>query len=51
MQSSKCKLSEKLRSRMVDWVIEVFYNYKDSVCEYTYFRAIEIMDYFIKCYT
>ena len=41
-------ITERMRSRMVDWMIEVLSNYKCS--EETYFTAVTIMDnYFKKC--
>lgn len=39
------KISEKMRSKMVDWIIEVLHNYKTS--ENTFFLTIELMDAYI----
>lgn len=39
------KISEKMRSKMVDWIIEVLFNYKTS--ENTFFLTIELMDAYI----
>ena len=38
---------ELLRAKMVDWKIEVFYNFS-HVSEETYFRSISIMDLYFK---
>jgi len=43
---SKHKITERMRCRMVDWMIEVFTNYK---CEdSTFFIAVNIMDKYLK---
>lgn len=33
---------------MVDWMIEVFYNYKETTSEYTFYRAVELLDFYVK---
>lgn len=44
---SRHKVTERMRCRMVDWMIEVLTNYK---CEdNTFFIAVNIMDKFFKC--
>ncbi|CAD8174729.1 unnamed protein product [Paramecium pentaurelia] len=41
------KISQNLRSRMVDWMIEVLGNYIDTTTNSTFFRSVSIMDYFL----
>jgi hypothetical protein len=44
---SRHKITERMRCRMVDWMIEVLTNYK---CEdNTFFIAVNIMDKYFKC--
>lgn len=33
---------------MVDWMIEVLSNYVESTTDATFFRAVSLMDYFLK---
>jgi hypothetical protein len=33
---------------MVDWMIEVFANYKSTSTDKTYFRAVSLLDHFFK---
>ena len=42
------KITNELRSKMVDWMIEVFGNYKPSSSDKTLFRAVFILDLFNK---
>ncbi|CAD8112505.1 unnamed protein product [Paramecium sonneborni] len=41
------KISQQLRSRMVDWMIEVLGNYTETTTNATFFRSLSIMDYFL----
>lgn len=41
-QNDYNKITEKMRSKMVDWMIEVLFNYKTN--ENTFFLAVEILD-------
>ncbi|EAS06644.3 amine-terminal domain cyclin (macronuclear) [Tetrahymena thermophila SB210] len=42
------KIPSILRSKMVDWMIEVFGNYKQTSSDKTYFRAVGLLDLFFK---
>ncbi|KAL4429506.1 hypothetical protein ABPG74_014281 [Tetrahymena malaccensis] len=42
------KIPPILRSKMVDWMIEVFGNYKQTSSDKTYFRAVGLLDLFFK---
>lgn len=37
-----------MRSRMVDWIIEVFANYYETTSDETFFKTILLMDAYIK---
>ncbi|CAD8083676.1 unnamed protein product [Paramecium primaurelia] len=41
------KISQQLRSRMIDWMIEVLGNYTETTTNVTFFRSVSIMDYFL----
>ncbi|KAL4474422.1 hypothetical protein ABPG72_007821 [Tetrahymena utriculariae] len=42
------KIPSILRSKMADWMIEVFGNYKQTSSDKTYFRAVGLLDLFFK---
>jgi cyclin B len=44
----KTEIRDSLRAKMVDWMIEVFANYSDTSQIQTYFKAVTIMDLYIK---
>ena len=46
LQSGNHKITERMRTRMVDWMIEVLSNYHCD--ESTYFEAINLMDRYFK---
>lgn len=37
-----------MRSRMVDWIIEVYANYYQTTSDETFFKTILLMDAYIK---
>ncbi|CAD8202977.1 unnamed protein product [Paramecium octaurelia] len=41
-------IKEMLRAKMVDWMIEVFGNYPTTTTSQTYFRAVGLLDAFLK---
>jgi len=41
-------VSENLRARMIDWMLEVFNFFRPASDDYTYFKAIILMDLFFK---
>lgn len=43
----KTQVSEYLRAKMVDWMLEVFGNYENTSSNNTYFRAVGLMDQFL----
>ena len=44
----KHQVKEYLRAKMVDWMLEVFGNYKKTTTHFTYFRAVCLMDLYLK---
>lgn len=44
----KTKIDADLRSTMVDWIIEVYGNYIGTSTEATLFRAIGVLDLYLK---
>ncbi len=41
-------ITEKMRSMMIDWMIEVLSNYNQSTSHQTFFLAAAIMDMYFK---
>ena len=48
---SKTMISPKLRAKMIDWIISVVHNYPKRSNDFTIYRAILIMDLYIKNYS
>ena len=44
----KQQVSEQLRAKMVNWMLEVFGNYDKTSSNFTYFRSVTIMDQFLR---
>ena len=44
----KLATNKLIRTSMVDWIIYVFGNYNHQVSKSTIFRAVSIMDYYLK---
>jgi hypothetical protein len=42
------KINNKIRTKMVDWIVEVFGNFPKRVTDETFFRAVCIMDLYFK---
>jgi cyclin B len=42
------QIKDQLRAKMIDWVLEVYGNYKQTTSHETYFRAVNLMDLFLK---
>ncbi|CAD8190890.1 unnamed protein product [Paramecium pentaurelia] len=42
------KIDDKLRAKMIDWMIEVLGNYNETTSNATFFRSVSIMDYYLQ---
>ncbi|CAD8113247.1 unnamed protein product [Paramecium sonneborni] len=42
------KISQSLRAKMIDWMIEVLGNYSETTSDATFFRSVSIMDYYLQ---
>ncbi|KRX08325.1 Cyclin-like protein [Pseudocohnilembus persalinus] len=42
-----CQINKKQRTRMVDWMVEVFHYYESQASQYSFYRAVELMDHYI----